>query len=115
MVVAVPVQPRGSRSEIQGVRNGRLRTKTTAPPTGGKANQRCHPAAGQGIRRTSVTYCIDRWRSAAQQDFRDFEAGRSAVLAQRDETKFLGSMGSESPDRNTKDQSATIIGVLTNG
>ena len=52
---------------------------------------------------------------AAQQDFRDFEAGRSAVLAQRDETKFLGSMGSDSPDRNTKDQSETNIGVLTNG
>jgi len=39
LVVPVRVQPRGSRSEIQGVRDGRLRIKTTAPPTGGKANK----------------------------------------------------------------------------
>ena len=36
--IAVRVQPRGSRSEIQGVRDGRLRIKTTAPPADGKAN-----------------------------------------------------------------------------
>jgi len=39
LVVPVRVQPRGSRSEIQGVRDGRLRIKTTAPPAGGKANK----------------------------------------------------------------------------
>ncbi len=39
VVIAVRVQPRGSRSQIQGVRDGRLRIKTTAPPTDGKANK----------------------------------------------------------------------------
>ncbi len=39
LVVPVRVQPRGSRSEIQGVRDGRLRIKTTAAPAGGKANR----------------------------------------------------------------------------
>ena len=39
LTVAVRVQARGSRSEIQGVRDGRLRIKTTAAPTDGKANK----------------------------------------------------------------------------
>jgi uncharacterized protein (TIGR00251 family) len=39
LVVPVRVQARGSRSEIQGVQDGRLRIKTTAPPTDGKANK----------------------------------------------------------------------------
>jgi len=39
VVIAIRVQPRGSRSEIQGVKDGRLRIKTTAPPADGKANQ----------------------------------------------------------------------------
>lgn len=39
MTVAVRVQTRGSRSEIQGVRGGRLRIKTTAAPSDGKANK----------------------------------------------------------------------------
>jgi uncharacterized protein (TIGR00251 family) len=39
LVIPVRVQPRGSRSEIQGVRDGRLRIKTTAPPADGKANK----------------------------------------------------------------------------
>ena len=39
VVVAIRVQPRGSRSEIQGVKDGRLRIKTTAPPADGKANK----------------------------------------------------------------------------
>jgi uncharacterized protein (TIGR00251 family) len=39
LVVPVRVQPRGSRSEIQGVKDGRLRIKTTAPPADGKANR----------------------------------------------------------------------------
>jgi uncharacterized protein (TIGR00251 family) len=39
IVVAIRVQPRGSRSEIQGVKDGRLRIKTTAPPADGKANK----------------------------------------------------------------------------
>ena len=39
LVVPVRVQPRGSRSEIQGVRDGRLRIKTTAPPADGRANK----------------------------------------------------------------------------
>jgi len=39
LVIRVRVQPRGSRSEIQGVRDGRLRIKTTAPPADGSANK----------------------------------------------------------------------------
>lgn len=39
IVVAIRVQTRGSRSEIQGVKNGRLRIKTTFPPADGKANK----------------------------------------------------------------------------
>jgi hypothetical protein len=39
LLIPVRVQPRGSRSEILGVTDGRLRIKTTAPPTDGRANQ----------------------------------------------------------------------------
>jgi uncharacterized protein (TIGR00251 family) len=39
LLIPVRVQPRSSRSEIQGVRDGRLRIKTTAPPADGKANK----------------------------------------------------------------------------
>ena len=39
IVVAIRVQSRGSRSEIQGVKDGRLRIKTIAPPVDGKANK----------------------------------------------------------------------------
>ena len=39
LLVPVRVQARGSRSEIQGVQDGRLRIKTTAPPADGKANK----------------------------------------------------------------------------
>ena len=39
IIVSVRVQARGSRNEIQGVRDGRLRIKTTAPPADGKANK----------------------------------------------------------------------------
>ncbi|MEX2123710.1 MAG: DUF167 domain-containing protein [Woeseia sp.] len=38
LLVHVRVLARGSRSEIQGVRNGRLQIKTTSPPVGGAAN-----------------------------------------------------------------------------
>jgi uncharacterized protein (TIGR00251 family) len=39
LMIAVRVSPRGSRSEIIGVKDGRLRIKTTAPPTDGNANK----------------------------------------------------------------------------
>ena len=39
LVLPVRVQARGSRSEIQGVRDGRLRIKTTAAPADGNANK----------------------------------------------------------------------------
>lgn len=38
-MVPVRVHARGSRSEIQGVRNGTVHVKTTAPPLDGKANE----------------------------------------------------------------------------
>lgn len=37
--LAVRVQPRASRNEIQGVKDGKLRIRTTAAPTDGKANK----------------------------------------------------------------------------
>lgn len=39
LVLSVRVQPRASKNEILDVRDGRLRLRTTAPPTDGKANQ----------------------------------------------------------------------------
>jgi hypothetical protein len=39
MLVHVRVLARGSRSEIRGVRQGRLEIKTTSPPVGGAANK----------------------------------------------------------------------------
>jgi uncharacterized protein (TIGR00251 family) len=39
ILVPVRVQARGSRSEIQGVQDGRLRIKTTAAPADGRANK----------------------------------------------------------------------------
>jgi hypothetical protein len=39
LLVHVRVLARGSRSEIQGVRDGRLVIKTTSPPVGGAANR----------------------------------------------------------------------------
>ena len=39
LVVSVRVQPRASKNEILDVRDGRLRLRTTAPPTDGRANQ----------------------------------------------------------------------------
>ena len=39
LLVAVRVQPRASRNAIEGVRDGRLRIRTTASPTDGKANE----------------------------------------------------------------------------
>jgi hypothetical protein len=39
LLVHVRVLARGSRSRIQGVRDGRLQVKTTAPPVGGAANE----------------------------------------------------------------------------
>jgi len=39
LVLSVRVQPRASKNEILDVRDGRLRLRTTAAPTDGKANQ----------------------------------------------------------------------------
>jgi len=39
LVLSVRVQPRAKKNEILDVRDGRLRLRTTAPPTDGKANQ----------------------------------------------------------------------------
>jgi uncharacterized protein (TIGR00251 family) len=39
LILRISVQPRASRDEILGVRNGRLRVRTTAAPTDGKANK----------------------------------------------------------------------------
>jgi uncharacterized protein (TIGR00251 family) len=39
LLIHVRVQPRASRNEILGVRDGRLRLRTTAPPADGKASK----------------------------------------------------------------------------
>lgn len=39
VLIPVRVQPRGSRSEIIEVTDGRLKIKTTAPPVEGRANR----------------------------------------------------------------------------
>ena len=39
LIIDIRVQPRASRDEILGVRDGRLRVRTTAPPAGGEANR----------------------------------------------------------------------------
>jgi uncharacterized protein (TIGR00251 family) len=39
LILPVRVQTRGSRNEIQGVRDGRLRIKTTRAPADGEANK----------------------------------------------------------------------------
>jgi uncharacterized protein (TIGR00251 family) len=39
LLLYVRVQPRASRNEILDVRDARLRLRTTAPPTDGKANE----------------------------------------------------------------------------
>jgi len=39
LLIPVRVQPRGSKNEILGVADGRLKIKTTAPPTDGRANK----------------------------------------------------------------------------
>lgn len=39
LIIPVRVQPRGSRSQILGAVEGRLKIKTTAPPTDGRANK----------------------------------------------------------------------------
>lgn len=41
MVFTVHVQPRASRSEVCGVRNGELRLRLTAPPVEDAANKLC--------------------------------------------------------------------------
>ena len=39
LLIPVRVQPRGSKREILGVIDGRLKIKTTAPPADGRANR----------------------------------------------------------------------------
>ena len=39
LLIPVRVQPRGSKSEILGVVDGRLKIKTMAPPADGRANK----------------------------------------------------------------------------
>jgi len=40
ITIEVQVQPKSSRDEIAGLRNGRIKVKVTAPPEDGKANER---------------------------------------------------------------------------
>lgn len=108
VVVAIRVQPRGSLSEIQGVEDGRLRIKTTAPPAEGKANK-------DVIRQLAKEFGvppsphIEIRRVESQQNDCNFRSRRFAGMATGGESEIPGLVGS------TKDQSATIIGILTNG
>jgi uncharacterized protein (TIGR00251 family) len=77
LLVPVRVQARGSRSEIQGVRAGRLRVKTTAPPTDGRANKDvCRQLAREfGVSPSRVTL-----KSGTTQRNKTFKISRPAVL-----------------------------------
>lgn len=40
VTIEVQVQPRSSRDEVLGLQNGRIKVRVTAPPEGGRANER---------------------------------------------------------------------------
>ena len=77
LVVRVRVQPRGSRSEIQGVRDGRLRIKTTAPPADGRANK---DIIRQLAKEFSIPPSRVELKSGASQRNKTFVISEPAVL-----------------------------------
>jgi uncharacterized protein len=56
VLLRVRVQPRARTEQLQGVQEGRLRVRLTAPPVDGAANQACVAliAKALGISRTQV-------------------------------------------------------------
>lgn len=54
--IEVLIQPRSSRDEIVGMHEGRLKIKVSAPPVGGKANERLTEvlAKALGVPKSSV-------------------------------------------------------------
>ena len=77
LVVAVRVQPRGSRSEIQGVKDGRLRIKTTAPPADGRANK---DVIRQLAKEFGVPPSCIALKSGASQRNKTFEISTPALM-----------------------------------
>ena len=77
LVVPVRVQARGSRSEIQGVQDGRLRIKTTAPPADGKANK---DIIRQLAREFGVSPSRIKLKSGAAQRNKTFVIDNPAIL-----------------------------------
>ncbi len=71
------MQARGSRSEIQDVRDGRLRIKTTAPPTDGKANK---DIIRQLAREFGVSPSRIKLRSGASQRNKTFVIANPEIL-----------------------------------
>ncbi|MBI2487763.1 MAG: YggU family protein [Deltaproteobacteria bacterium] len=56
ITVEIQVQPRSSRDEICGFQNGRVKVKVTAPPEGGKANEKLREIIGKafGVAKSKV-------------------------------------------------------------
>jgi len=77
LVIPVRVQPRGSHNEIQGVRDGRLRIKTTAPPADGKANK---DVIRQLAKEFGVPPSRIALKSGASQRNKTFVISRPAVI-----------------------------------
>lgn len=57
IVIRIFVQPRASKNEITGVRDGAFRIRLTAPPVDGAANKACSEFLGKyfGVPKSSVT------------------------------------------------------------
>ncbi|MGH7793187.1 MAG: DUF167 domain-containing protein [Thermodesulfobacteriota bacterium] len=56
ITLEIQVQPRSSRDEISGFQNGRVKVKVTAPPEGGKANEKLREIIGKafGVAKSKV-------------------------------------------------------------
>jgi uncharacterized protein (TIGR00251 family) len=57
LVVSVRVQPRSSKKAVEGVKDGALRVKLTAPPAEGEANAQLVEVLSKelGIRKSAIT------------------------------------------------------------
>jgi hypothetical protein len=56
VTIEVQVQPKSSHDEIVGFQDGRIKVKVTAPPEGGKANERLREiiARAFGVSKSSI-------------------------------------------------------------
>lgn len=56
ITIEIQVQPKSSHDEISGFQNGRVKVKVTAPPEGGKANEKVREIIGKafGVAKSKV-------------------------------------------------------------